>query len=79
MGWVVKATPRPPLPQGNIPRTHCIEVRVGPQGRTGRARKTPPPPGFVPPDRPERSKSLYYLYETEPPCNENNLPTEAPL
>ena len=44
----------------------------GPQGRSGRVRKIPPPPtGIRSPDRPSRSQSLYRLrYPGSPSANQ---------
>jgi hypothetical protein len=47
MGWVVNATPRPVLLPGKT--RHPLYRGLGrPQGRSGRVRKTSPPPGFDP-------------------------------
>ena len=46
-GWVVSTTPRP-LYRQERPGTHCIGDWDGHQGRSGRARKISPPPGFDP-------------------------------
>ena len=46
-GWVVNATPRRLYPPGMI-RYPLYRRLGGPQGRSGRVRKTSPPPGFDP-------------------------------
>ena len=48
------------LPPGKT-RSPLYRRLCGPQGRSGRVRKTSPPPGFDPPSRPARSESLYRL------------------
>jgi hypothetical protein len=41
-GWVVSTTPRPLYPHER-PGIHCTGGWVGPQGRSGRVQKIPPP------------------------------------
>ena len=48
-GWVVNATPRPLYPPGKETRYPLSRRLGGPQGRSERARKISPPPGFYPP------------------------------
>ena len=48
------------LPPGKI-RCPLYRRLSGPQGRSGRVRKTSPPTGIRSPDRPARSESLYRL------------------
>jgi len=58
MGWVVNTTPRPLYP----PEKKTWYRRLGgPQGRSGRVRKTSLPTGIRSPECPARSESLYRL------------------
>jgi hypothetical protein len=58
-GW---STPRPGrFTPGKEVRYPLYRWLGGPQGRSGRARKFSPPPGFDSPDRTARSESLYRL------------------
>ena len=61
MGWVVNATPRPLYPRER-PGTHCIGDWVSPRTGLDGCGIYRPHTGIRSPDRPSRSKSLYWVW-----------------
>jgi len=59
-GCVVSITPRPPLPPGKDPGTHCTGGCVGPGAGLDRCGKSRPT-GIRSPDFPARRQSLYQV------------------
>jgi len=64
MGWVVNVTPRPLYPRER-PGAHCIGGWVDP-GPVWTGAENIANTGIRSPDRPARSKSLYYLRYPSP-------------